>query len=377
LLKSLEFQVEPLGEDALKAVAPAHRLDIQEGPADLIEDLARLYGYDKLPSTLLRDELPAQATNEPVAFEEQVRDRMVGEGLQEVISYALTTPQREAPLALPAVDYVTLRNPISAERAVMRQSLLTGALEAAAANLRHTAAVRLFEVGSVYLPRAGQKLPDEPRRLGIVLCGRRGQDFWGDGAKRDDDHLDFFELKGILEGLLADLHVVGSNYRSAKPAHLHPGKAAEIVAKNKLLGTMGELHPKTAEAFGLAGRAVLVAELDLEALRAVTPARHAYVPVGRFPAALRDVAVVVEQNVPAEKVAAEIRSGGGELLRDIRLFDLYQGDSIAADHKSLAFALAYQAEDRTLTDKEVDKAHKKIEDRLRHVLKAQIRGEDS
>ncbi len=188
--------------------------------------------------------------------------------------------------------------------------------------------------------------------------------------------LDFFDLKGVVEALAADLHLPSPTYRRSSAACLHPGKAAELEAGGRAIGYFGELHPKTAEAFDLAGRAVLVGEFDLEALQAVAPARHGYTPVPRFPAALRDVAVIVPESTPAERVEAEVRAGGGDLLRGVRLFDLYRGESIGPGVKSLAYALTYQADDRTLTDKEVDKAHKKIQDRLRHVLKAQIRGED-
>src|SRR5213078_4698757 len=132
--RALEFAVETIGADALRATVPPHRLDIQEGPADLIEDLARLTGYDQLPATLLRDQLPAQANNEPVVFEERLRDQLTRTGSQEIITYSLTTPEREAPLGLPPAEYVALRNPISAERTAMRHSLLTGALEVLANN---------------------------------------------------------------------------------------------------------------------------------------------------------------------------------------------------------------------------------------------------
>jgi phenylalanyl-tRNA synthetase beta chain len=378
VLQALEFKVEVVGPDALRATAPPHRLDIEEGPADLIEELARLHGYDRLPATLLADQLPPQLGNPALTFEEKVRDLMVNVGLQEVITYALTTPEREAPLALPTAEYVTLKNPISSDRTVMRHSLLTGILEVTANNLRHTDDVRLFEIGSVYLPRADTKLPDEPRRLGIVLCGKRQPEFWGDAAKGPTAALDFFDFKGLLEALADQLHLEQVAYRPApNVAMLHPGQAAELVVGGKVIGVFGQMHPKVAEAFGLGGRQVLVGELDLDALRAALPARYLYKPVPRFPAALRDIAVIVDESVPAERVAREIRAAGGDLLRDLRLFDLYRGESIAAGHKSLAYALTYQAEDRTLTDKEVDKAHKKIEDRLKHVLQAQIRGQDA
>jgi phenylalanyl-tRNA synthetase beta chain len=372
ILSALEFKVQPVGEDALRAVGPPHRLDIQAGPADLIEDLIRVVGYDKLPATLLADELPRQATNEPLAFEERLRDLLVSLGLQEVVTYSLTTPEREAPLSLPAADYVRLLNPISSERVVMRHSVLAGVLEVLAANLRHDDDVRLFEVGSVYLPRPGERLPDEPRRLAVALCGRRRPEFWGEPGQ-EPVPLDFFDLKGVVEGLADGLHLSDVTFRKAATPYLHPGRSAEVLVGGRSLGNFGELHPKVGAAFGLDGRQVLAGELDVEALREAAPQRWRYRPVPRFPAALRDVALVVEESVPAERVEAEIRAAGGELLRGLRLFDLYRGDTIAAGHKSLAYALTYQADDRTLTDKEIEKAHNKVKDRLRHVLKAEIR----
>jgi phenylalanyl-tRNA synthetase beta chain len=383
ILRALEFHVEEIGVETLRVTTPPHRTDIEEGPADLIEDLVRLYGYDKLPTTLLADPLPPQRTNQPFVFEERLRDRLVALGLQEVITYALTTEEREKPLGLPPREYVRLQNPISSEREVMRHSLLAGVLEVAAANLQHTHDVRLFEIGSVYLPQPDKKLPDEPRRLALVLCGVRQQEFWGDAfplspseareGKGGPQPLDFFDCKGILEALLADLHVTNVTYRPLKAAALHPGRAAEVVVNERVIGSFGQLHPKVAEVFHLGGRIVLIGEMDLETLRSVVPARHLYQPVPRFPPVLRDLAVIVEETMPAERVASEIRAAGGALLRDVRLFDLYRGESIPAGHKSLAYALTYQADDRTLTDNEVKKVHDKIMGRLKHVLKAQIR----
>jgi phenylalanyl-tRNA synthetase beta chain len=376
LLGALEFKVEAAGKDVLRVTAPPHRLDIEAGPADLIEDLVRLHGYDRLPATLLSDRLPPQAANEPLTFEERVKDRLVSAGLQEVITYALTTAEREKALGLPEADYVKLLNPISKEREVMRHSVLTGVLEVLVNNLKHADDVRLFEVGAVYLPRAGHKLPEEPRRLALALCGRRQAEFWAEpDASRPA--LDFFDLKGVVEGLVADLHLQEVSYQPSKAAALHPGRAADLVVGGKTLGRFGELHPRVAAACGMEGRQVLVGEFDLEGLRgALPPSRTLYRAVPSFPAALRDVAVVVRENVPAERVAAEIRAAGAPLLRGLRLFDLYRGDSIPAGTKSLAYALSYQADDRTLTEKEIDKAHEKIENRLRHVLGAQIRGKE-
>jgi phenylalanyl-tRNA synthetase beta chain len=375
ILESLEFGVETLGPETLRVTTPSHRIDIQAGAADLIEELVRIHGYSQLPATLLADQLPEQHTNVPLVFEERVRDLLVSAGLQEIITYALTTPERETPLAFSSGEYVRLLNPISSERVVMRHTVLAGALEVAAGNLRHSNEVRLFEIGSVYLPKAGAKLPEEPRRLAIVLCGRRLPEFWAEATTDTKPQLDFFDLKGVVETLVADLHLPDVAFRPPTARHLHPGRSAELAVKQQAVGSFGQLHPKVAENYGLGEREVLVAELDLELLQAVVPERFTYSAVPRFPAALRDIAVIVDEAMTCERLVAEIRAAGGDLLRGTRLFDLYRGESIAAGKKSLAFALTYQADDRTLTDKEVDKAHKKIEDRLKHVLKAQIRGQ--
>jgi phenylalanyl-tRNA synthetase beta chain len=387
ILRALQFTVEPAGAGALRVTTPPHRIDIQAGTADLIEELARVYGYDRLPATLLADQLPEQHANRPLEFEERLRDILVNCGLQEVITYSLTEPERDAPVGLGEGGYVEMLNPISSERRVMRQSVLGGVMEVANANLRHTDDVRLFEIGSVYIGKEGQKLPEEPRRLAIFMTAPRRPAFWRDNAEpprgippkqlvtlgRGDS--DFWDIKGIIESLVAELHLQNVAFRRA-PANiypgLHPGQSAELLIAGKSVGAFGQIHPRYNET----RREVLVGELDLDGIFAALPMRYAYVPVPRFPAALRDVAVIVDENVTAERVAAEIRGAGGELLRDVRLFDLYGGKGIPAGKKSLAFALTYLADDRTLTDKEVDRAHCQIEDRLRQALKAMIRGKE-
>jgi phenylalanyl-tRNA synthetase beta chain len=210
------------------------------------------------------------------------------------------------------------------------------------------------------------------------VTGRRQDDFWKDSAagSTDGQALDFYDVKGVIEALVADLHLPAPRYRASTAKYLHPGRAAELVVGDKPMGHFGQLHPNVTEVYGLGSRVVLAGELDLEALQAAVPERYTYTPVPRFPAALRDIAVIVEEGITAERLAGEIRAAGGDLLRDLRLFDLYRGESVPAGTKSLAYALAYQADDRTLADKEVDRAHKKIEDRLKHVLKAQIRGKN-
>jgi phenylalanyl-tRNA synthetase beta chain len=378
ILTALQFKLEPTPWGWGVTVPPT-RLDIQAGAADLIEELARVSGYDRLPETLIADEVPPPRTDRPLELEEHVRDLLADAGLQECVTYSLTSVGQESILrgdiAQRHLDFVNILNPISPDRAVMRQSLLPGLLEVAKRNLESTESVPLFEIGPVYLAQDPPALPAEPKRLALILSGRRTPAAWDDPQGAKPAVYDFFDLKGILEGLAADLHLPAV-VRKSSTSYLHPGKSAEWVIGDKAIGSFGELHPKVAESFGLADRAVLVAEVDLDALLAAVPDRVAYRPFSTHPPAKRDLAVIVPADTPAETVRAEILAAGGDLLIACALFDRYTGESIPAGTKSFAFALTYQAPDRTLGDKEIDKAHQKIEGRLKHVLKAQIRGKE-
>ena len=384
VLRALQFIVEE-SIWGWKVTVPATRLDIQAGAADLIEELARVSGYDRLPESRLALELPEQKGNRSLELEDAVRDVFAGAGLQEVIAYSLSNVDVESRLwdhskSLPPYvpDYVVIVNPISPERSILRRTLLPGILDITAESLKNTAGVALFEIGPVFHAKPGEQLPAEPRRLAVVLAGRRTSEAWDDSLDEKPPQFDFFDLKGILEGLAADLHLPAVSFQPAKDVpHLHPGRAARLFVNGTEVGTFGELHPKVAAAFKLGERSVLAAELDLEAVLAAVPDRFAYRPISAFPPVLRDVAVVVADDVTAEAVRAELTAAGVGLLESARLFDVYRGDSIPAGTKSLAFALTYRVPDRQLADKEVDKAHQKIEGRLRHVLKAQIRGKDS
>ncbi|HJZ54055.1 MAG TPA: phenylalanine--tRNA ligase subunit beta, partial [Gemmataceae bacterium] len=301
VLRALQFAVKP-EVFGWTVSTPQTRLDIQAGAADLIEELARVYGYDKLPESLLAEPLPEQRGNRSLELEEKVRDLLADQGLQEAITYALSSTDAELKLdpeytrkaeaekkleeqareeamkrgqeyrKPPSPIHVNLLNPISPERSVMRRTLLAGLLEVAAKNLLTVDSVALYEAGPIYLPKTGEKLPDEPRRLSIVLCGRRSLAAWDDPLGVKPAQYDFFDLKGSLEGLAADLHLPGIGFRAKRDVpYLHPGRSAELVLNGQAVGVFGELHPKVAANFGLAERAVQVAELDLEAILAAVP----------------------------------------------------------------------------------------------------------
>ncbi len=381
VLTALQFQVEPDGDDAWTVTTPPTRLDIQAGAADLIEELARVYGYDNLKERLLPLELPEPKGNPDLEGEDRVRDLLADQGLQEAITYSLSSLEAEAKLtpgeSSPPDAFVALLNPLSPERGVLRRTLLPGLLAVAQKNLEAADSVAMYELGFAYLPVPGARLPREPRKLAIVLCGRRTGAAWDDPQGAVPARYDFYDLKGVVEALTSDLHLSSVTFAATGTVPwLHPMRAAELRVNGTAVGAFGELHPKVAAQFLLGDRAVQVAELDLEAVLAAVPARYGYKPFSTFPPAKRDVAVVVADATPAEAVLAEIRAAGGELLTDAALFDVYRGTGLPDGTKSLAFALTYQAPDRTLGEKEIVKAHEKVEGRLRHVLKAQIRGKD-
>ncbi|MCS7054967.1 MAG: phenylalanine--tRNA ligase subunit beta [Thermoflexales bacterium] len=373
ILRALEFEITADGDAAtsqarLIVTAPAHRLDI-EGEHDLIEEIARIYGYDRIPETLMADALPPTSGNAELEFEEQVRDLLVGAGLQEIVTYRLTTPEQEARTYAPGAPaddrpYVTLANPINPERTVMRHTLVSGALETLAANLRHRARVALFEIGAVFLPTSDSLLPAEKPRLVIAMSGARAEPSWRSGSPANSPVMDFYDLKGVIESLLDGLHIGEVTYEATTHPTYHPGRTALVRAcdaQRTPLGVFGELHPRVREAWALpADRPALIADFDLEALRLATPKDYAVRDVPRFPAVIEDLAIVVDESVPADAVAQAIRQAGGALLRDVRLFDVYRGEQIASGKKSLAYSLSYQAEDRTLTDKDVEKLRAKI-----------------
>lgn len=398
ILQSLEFKIEKgspefsiLNSQFLIVTAPDHRLDI-EGEHDLIEEIARVHGYDKVPHTLMSDALPPAHGNPELDFEERVRDLLVEAGLQEIVSYRMTTPQQEARVFVPGTPpddrpYVALTNPINPDRAVMRHTLVAGLVEAVVTNLRHHPRVSLFEIGAVYLPNEEGILPDEQPRLGIAMSGIRRPPSWksvahlakalptdkmdsnGKGAWREET-FDFFDLKGVVESLLNGLHVPGEAVAFEIAAHptFYPGRTAAIRMRNTQrvqlglqLGLIGELHPRVREAWGLAAdQSVLIADFDLAALRAVARATQTIQDLPRMPATIEDVAVIVSEDVPAADVEQTIRQAGGALLRQARLFDVYRGEQIGVGKKSLAYALTYQADDRTLSDKDVEKLRAKI-----------------
>jgi phenylalanyl-tRNA synthetase beta chain len=385
ILRSLEFVCEVIpasgpgvSEVTIRTTAPDHRLDIGTGligRADVLEEIARIYGYERIPETMLAEVIPAPYANRALVLEERLRDLLVDLGLQEIVTYSLTSPDREArihaePLPGEPPTYVRLANPIVVDRVVMRRALLPGLLEIASSNARHTDRLALFEVGPVFLPRAGALLPEEPIRLSLLLSGPRQPAGWQAG---DRELVDFFDLKGVVEALGDALHVGPITWESGTSSWLTPGRSAQVIVGGQPVGWLGELHPVVAQRFSLETR-VLVAELDVTAFTATASDRHAVTTVPAYPAVKEDLAVIVDDAVSASRVFDVVRQAGGTLLSRMSLFDVFRGGQIEAGKKSLAFSVTYQAPDRTLTDTEATKLRDRIVRALGEQLGAVLRG---
>jgi phenylalanyl-tRNA synthetase beta chain len=379
LLRRLDFTCEIHG-DTVRTSPPPIRLDIGEGvigQADVLEEVARIYGYDNIPGTRLQDRLPPQRRNLSLEEEQRVQDILSDAGLQETVSYRLTSPERETRLWPDAASaaglvHVRLKNPITPERNVLRRSVLASAMDTLEHNDRQADRLAFFEVGPIFIPSPEGELPEEPRRLAIAMRGPREPASW-DGAPAQED-LDFFDLKGVIETLVDRLHLPEVRYEPAEDPRFHPGKAARVFSGAVELGLFGELHPAVRSHYDLRSEApVQAAELDLEAMIPIIPDRWTLEPVPVFPPVLEDIAVVVREEVPAAQVEGTIRQAGGRLLTAVRLFDVFRGERIGVGNKSLAYSLTYQAPDRTLTDAEAAQVRGKIVRRLEQDLGAHLR----
>jgi phenylalanyl-tRNA synthetase beta chain len=344
------------------------------GLADVLEEVARIYGYDNIPETRMADALPPQMGNPAHEWEEHLRDILVSLGLQEVVSYRMTSPEREGRLESYS-DYVAIANPITPERRVLRRSLLASVLEAAEKNSR-AESIAMYEIGSTFEPGTGDPstgsghgLPGEPRKLALVMTGQRIATAWD---VKDSPIYDFFDMKGRIELLLSGLLYSNVTYDPIDSVgYLHPGKAAEVRINRQRVGVFGELHPLVKEKYELGDSSVIVADFDLSALRNAAPT-YEIKPVSEFPPVYEDIAVIVDEAVPAARIEGLIRQTGGKTMTNVQLFDVYRGEQIGAGKKSLAYSLTYQG-DKTMTDNEAAAIRTKIVKRLEHEVGAKLR----
>ncbi len=368
-LTSLGFDCKK-GDSASEVwvTAPYWRSDIHLA-VDLVEEVARIIGYDKIPATMLSQPLPRQNPEPVLSLKQKAGRILTGYGFQEVITYSLTSLERLNKL-LPEshpLEPMPLRmaNPMTAEREYLRPNLRSNLLAAFSANRRHEdGSIRLFELGKVYLPRHND-LPDEPEVLCGILGGFRLEKSW----RGKDELLDFYDAKGVLEGLLNRLSV-DANFEEDRDESLCLGKQAAIVVGGKKLGVVGELHPKVLEAFEIS-EPVYLFEINLTALLPYTIGHKMFQPVPRFPAIVRDMALIVDTGISHQGVSDIITSF--PLVKQVTLFDVYSGDQVPRGKKSLAYRIAFQSPAHTLTDEEVNQVQQQILNKLSGELRATLR----
>jgi phenylalanyl-tRNA synthetase beta chain len=369
MLSRLEFEVRASNEANLEVTVPGYRNDV-EREADLIEEVARIYGYNNIPVTSPESKQQGGRTARQ-GIEDLSKDYMLSAGLDEVITFSLTGEDKYEILNLPAdselKNWVRIKNPLSESYAVMRTSLLPGILEVLTINSRRQVEkMAIFELGNVYF---NTRVDGDYLQQMKLAGGSMGyeEDSWNTGAP------DFFYLKGILEGFFRRTGIRGYTFEPARRPYLHPGRTACIVIKGQEVGILGEVLPQVIEELDLVPRTT-VFQLDFQELCKQMELTNKFIPLPKHPAVERDLAIVVNKRVKAGDVLNLIKDNATELLKKVELFDLYEGDQIPAGSKSLAFKLLFQAENRTLRDEEVNKLFEKLLQVLEKKYGAKIRG---
>ncbi|MCP8967400.1 phenylalanine--tRNA ligase subunit beta [Ectobacillus ponti] len=362
----------PFGEaeGTFQVSVPTRRPDITI-PEDLVEEVGRLYGYDHIPATLPVAETTRGKLSARQMKRRTVRRYLEGAGLYEAITYSLTSAEKAKQYAVKetAQEPIRLALPMSEERSQLRLSLVPHLLEAVSYNnARKIDNVALYEVGSVFLPTEASELPKEEQHLAGVLTGLFLNHPW-QGEKKA---VDFYVAKGILEGLFDTLGVADRiAYKAGKRDGMHPGRTASILLEGEEIGFIGQVHPEVQKQMDL--KETYVFELSLAAVFGTDVPEVKYTSIPRFPSMTRDMAIVVAQDVLAGDVRSTIVAAGGPLLKDVALFDLYQGDKMEAGKKSLAFSLRYFDPERTLTDEEVTEAHNRVLQAVAEQFGAELR----
>ncbi len=361
--------------EALHFQVPSWRVDLHR-EEDLIEEVARVVGYDDLPALMPPGPSDPWTTAVPFQPEDVVRETLVAEGFFEHISLAFQGDDAVEAFGFEARTAVHLANPLGEGRGLMRMSLLPALLKAARHNqdqLPSETDLRMFEVGRTFrwtAPQAGE-LPEQPRRVGLLMRGRRFPASWEAGAV---DLVDAFDFKAVVEAVLAGFSVGEMTWKQVSRSWLHPRSATELVAGGESLGVIGEAHPDLMDRYGLEGPPVFLGELDIEALMSRRGPRSSFSPLPKHPPLQRDLSFFVDQTVPAADVLSAIRKTPSSVpLESLHLFDVYEGEGVPDGKKSLAVKLTFRAEDRTLTDQDVEGAQIAIVETLRQQFDAQLR----
>lgn len=354
IFNQLGFDTE-INDDVITVLVPSRRKDIII-KEDLIEEVARIYGYDDIPSTLpVFDKVTSGQLTDRQYKTRMVKEVLEGAGLDQAITYSLVSKEDATAFSMQQRQTIDLLMPMSEAHASLRQSLLPHLIEAASYNVaRKNKDVKLFEIGNVFFANGEGELPDQVEYLSGILTGDYVVNQW-QGKK---ETVDFYLAKGVVDRVSEKLNLEFS-YRRADIDGLHPGRTAEILLENKVVGFIGELHPILAADNDL--KRTYVFELNFDALMAVSVGYINYQPIPRFPGMSRDIALEVDQNIPAADLLSTIHAHGGNILKDTLVFDVYQGEHLEKGKKSIAIRLNYLDTEETLTDERVSKVQAEIE----------------
>ncbi len=354
IFNQLGFDTE-INDDVITVQVPSRRKDITI-KEDLIEEVARIYGYDDIPSTLpVFEKVTSGQLTDRQYKTRMVKEVLEGAGLDQAITYSLVSKEDATAFAMQQRQTIDLLMPMSEAHASLRQSLLPHLIEAASYNVaRKNKDVKLFEIGNVFFANGEGELPDQVEYLSGILTGDYVVNQW-QGKK---ETVDFYLAKGVVDRVSEKLNLEFS-YRRADIDGLHPGRTAEILLENKVVGFIGELHPTLAADNDL--KRTYVFELNFDALMAVSVGYINYQPIPRFPGMSRDIALEVNQNIPAADLLSTIHAHGGNILKDTLVFDVYQGEHLEKGKKSIAIRLNYLDTEETLTDERVSKVQAEIE----------------
>jgi phenylalanyl-tRNA synthetase beta chain len=370
LLAALEFEILRSETDILVVSVPSYRCDVAR-EEDLYEEIARLYGYDRIPATMPYLPAGANRPNERVRLRRLIQDCLTGLGLSEAITLSFTGAPWLDQLELPHGDALRIRNPLSRDQALLRTELASSLIHTLLHNQnRGNSDLHLFEIGKGFRfgDMAAPCVEEEALAIGVMGASRAAS--WRAG--RQSRPVDFFDLKGVLETLFAELGVADVEWVPGGPPLLHPGRSARVRAGDAELGWAGELHPRLRDRLEFRERPQL-AEIQIEPLRPLASRRRLFRELPRYPAIERDFAVIVDRDVPAERVGATVRDAAGELLESLFLFDSYEGEQAGPGKKSLGYRVVLRHAERTLTDEEAEEVQSKVLARLAQELGATLR----
>ncbi len=362
ILKELFFDVERDG-DKLTVTVPDFRQDV-EGEADLCEEALRVYGYDKIPSTLLRGETTPGGRSDRMRLKDEVSHVLTAMGFYEIMNYSFVSPKSVDKLMLDEKDarrnMLPIRNPLGEDTSVMRTTLVPDMLSTLALNMNHgNDSARLFEVAAVFDPEhcTAEGLPTETRKLCLGLYGKDA---------------DFFTMRGVVERLLKQLGIAFDVSRSDE-VYLHPGRQAKLTQGDQVVCVLGEVHPTVRENFDMPSRA-LIAEMDMEVIAQLQTPMGAVKPMPRYPAVSRDLSLVMAESTEVGPLLADMAHAAGSILEDAKMFDVYRSVAVGKDMKSVAFSFVFRAADHTLTEAEITKAMEKLQKVAADKYQAVIRG---